>query len=179
MSTPPPKAAPATAQMLFETLSRLNIEYLNHTHAVVMTVEQSQALRGPIHGLHAKNLFLKDKKGGLWLVVAEEGQNIDLKDLRKRLNVANLSFAKAQTLMDVLGVTPGTVTPFAVINDGAGHVRLVLDAKLANAALANFHPLDNAQTTTVSGAGLVKFLHSFNHAPLIVDFSGEATVASD
>ncbi|MCR4379105.1 MAG: prolyl-tRNA synthetase associated domain-containing protein [Rhodospirillales bacterium] len=179
MSTPPPKAAPATAHQLFETLSRLNIEYLNHSHAAVMTVEQSQALRGPIHGLHAKNLFLKDKKGGLWLVVAEEGQSIDLKDLRKRLGVANLSFAKAEILMDVLGVTPGTVTPFAVINDGGAQVRLVLDAKLANAPQTNFHPLDNAQTTTVSGAGLVKFLHSFDHAPLIINFTASEADTSD
>jgi Ala-tRNA(Pro) deacylase len=165
--------------MLFETLSRLGIEYLNHAHAVVMTVEQSQALRGPIHGLHAKNLFLKDKKGGLWLVVTEEGQTIDLKDLRKRLGVANLSFGKAELLWDVLGVTPGTVTPFAVINDAAGLVRLVLDAKLANAAQANFHPLDNAQTTTVSGAGLLKFLQAFDHAPWIVDFTVGGTDAAD
>ena len=179
MTTPPPKAAPATAQMLFDVLRRLNIEHLNHAHAAVMTVEESRALRGPIPGLHAKNLFLKDKKGALWLVVAEEHQPIDLKDLRKRLGVSNLSFARAEVLMDALGVTPGTVTPFAAINDPAKHVRVVLDARLANAALANFHPLDNAQTTTVSGAGLLAFLRAIAHDPLVVDFTSSIAAPSE
>ena len=178
MSNPPSTQRPATPDFLLATLAELGIAYTNHHHAPVMTVEQSRALRGPLPGLHAKNLFLKDKKGGQWLVVAEESQTIDLKDLRQRLAVANLSFAKPERLMDALGVTPGTVTPFAVINDPSGAVRVVLDQALANAAAASFHPLDNAQTTTVSGTGLLSFLDAMQHPPLLVDFTPGAAPAS-
>ena len=161
----------ATPETVHAKLSQLGIEYVNHSHAPVMTVAESQALRGPLSGLHAKNLFLKDKKGGLWLVVVEECRTLDLKALRQRLGVANLSFAKPDVLMAALGVTPGSVTPFAVINDDARRVRVVLDKALAEAEQANFHPLDNANTTTVSGAGLLIFLNALGHAPLVLDFT--------
>lgn len=173
-----PAAPPATPQILLAKLSQLGIQAVNHRHAPVMTVEESRALRGAIPGLHAKNLFLKDKKRGLWLVVAEESQAIDLKNLRKRLGVANLSFAKADVLMAALGVTPGAVTPFAVINDPDGLVRVVLDQTLAEAAQASFHPLDNAQNTTVSGAELLTFLDAMGHAPMVVDFAATHVDAS-
>lgn len=177
MPTTTPAPLMATPQALFEKLAELGIAYTNHHHAPVMTVDESRALRGAVQGLHAKNLFLKDKKGGLWLVVAEETRSIDLKALRTRLNVRNLSFGKPELLMEVLGVTPGTVTPFAVLNDEAGQVRVVLDAALASAPQANFHPLDNAQSTTVSGAGLVSFLAALKHKPLIIDFTPASTPA--
>lgn len=171
-------ASPAAPEALFLVLRALNIAFTNHTHAPVMTVEQSRALRGDISGLHAKNLFLKDKKGGFWLVAAEESQTVDLKVLRKQLGVANLSFAPPATLMEVLGVTPGTVTPFSVLNDRAGRARVVLDRALAEAHEANFHPLDNAQTTTLGGAELVRFLTALDHAPLVVDFTPADQTAS-
>lgn len=111
-------------------------------------------------------------------MVAEESQTIDLKALRQRLGAANLSFAKPERLLEVLGVTPGTVTPFAVINDSVGAVRVVLDQALATAPQASFHPLDNAQTTTTSGAGLLAFLDAVQHPPLLIDFTLTTAPAS-
>lgn len=175
---PNPKPAKATPELLFAKLTELGIAYDNHRHAPVMTVEESRALRGPLPGFHAKNLFLKDKKGGLWLVVAVESRAIDLKVLRKRISAPSLSFGKPEALMEVLGVTPGSVTPFAVINDPDARVRVVLDDALANAAETNFHPLDNAQTTTISGADLLAFLGALDHPPLILDFTREDPSAS-
>ena len=178
MPTTPPATPPATPEALLAKLTELGVAHVNHRHVPVMTVEESRALRGPLPGLHAKNLFLKDKKGGLWLVVAHECRTIDLKVLRKRLGAKSLSFGKPDLLKDVLGVAPGAVTPFAVINDSRGLVHVVLDDTLAQAAQANFHPLDNAQTTTVSGAGLLTFLKSLHHAPMIIDFTRDDSPAT-
>jgi len=164
---------PATPDSLFHLLESLDVTYRNATHAPVMTVDESQALRGAIPGLHSKNLFLKDKKGGLWLVVAEERRAVDLKRLRKRLGVQNLSFGRPELLLEALGIAPGSVTPFALLNDTARRVRLVLDAELAAAAQVSFHPLDNAQTTTVSGAGLLTFVRALDHEPIVLDFAAE------
>lgn len=166
---------PAQPDDLFARLDDLGVPYTNHHHDPVMTVEESQALRGSIDGMHSKNLFLKDKKGGLWLIVAWEDRPVDLKKLRKRLGVQNLSFGKPDLLMDALGVPPGSVTPFAVINDGAGTVRVVLDAALAEGETVNFHPLDNAQTTSLSGAGLLTFLTALDHEPTILEFDTETS----
>ena len=165
----PPTAA--TPEALFSTLSQLGIDYVNHHHAPVMTVEDNRALRGTIPGLHAKNLFLKDKSGGLWLVVAEEQQCIDLKALAGYLGVGKFSFANADMLLKVLGVAPGSVTPFAIINDPERLVRVVLDPALAHAPQVNFHPLVNTQTTTIQGSDLVSFLQSLQHDPWVVDFT--------
>ncbi len=158
---------------LIAALDQMGIANTTIEHDAVMTVEQSQALRGVIPGLHSKNLFLKDKKGQLWLVVAEEDRPIDLKNLRKRIGAANLSFGKADLLREVLGVEPGSVTPFAVINDLSMRVRVVLDQALAQGERVNFHPLINTQSTMVSGQGLVEFLRRLEHEPLIIDFDTE------
>lgn len=162
-----------TPNELLSTLDRMGIANTTTEHEAVMTVEQNQALRGMIPGLHSKNLFLKDKKGQLWLVVAEEDRPIDLKSLRKRIGAASLSFGKADLLRHVLGVEPGSVTPFAVINDSDIHVRVVLDRALADGERVNFHPLINTRSTTVSGSGLVEFLCRVGHDPLIIDFDSE------
>lgn len=162
---------PATSDELLDRLAALGIVATTHTHAPVMSVEESRQLRGDIVGAHAKNLFLKDKKKKLWLLVAEESQAVDLKRLRTLIGSAGLSFGRAEVLFDVLGVTPGSVTPFAVINDPLGHVTVVLDQTLATEAQVNFHPLINTRTTTLKGSGLLAFLKAHNHEPMIVDFT--------
>lgn len=126
---------PATSDELLDRLATLSITATTHTHAPVMTVEESRQLRGDIEGAHAKNLFLKDKKKKLWLLVAEESQAVDLKHLRTLIGSAVLSFGRAEVLFDVLGVTPGSVTPFAVINDPLGFVTVVFDQTLATGTL--------------------------------------------
>jgi len=164
---------PKTPQHLFDALKQIAISHTTVTHQAVMTVEQSRALRGDLPGRHSKNLFLKDKKGNLWLVVADERRTIDLKALRQRLGVANLSFAKAELLLDVLGVTPGSVTPFAVINDQSGRATVVMDKALLDADQVSFHPLTNNQTTTITGDDLGEFLRAMNHEPIVIDFSAD------
>lgn len=162
---------PASEYDLFRTLDELGIETETVRHPPVFTVEESKALRGDLAGAHTKNLFLKDKKGRLWLVVALEDRAVDLKDLRRRIGAATLSFGRADLLVEVLGIEPGSVTPFAVINDTDGRVQVVLDAGLLDHGRLNFHPLINAATTAISVDGLMTFLRATGHQPAIIDFS--------
>lgn len=156
--------------ILFDHLTKLAIETTTHEHAPLFTVEDSQKLRGDLPGLHSKNLFVKDKKGELWLVVAEEEAEIRMNHLHKRLGCARLSFGKPELLIETLGVKPGSVTPFALINDLERKVNLALDAKLANGEVLNFHPLRNDRTTTISSADLLKFTSSMGYEAMIIDF---------
>ena len=166
---------PATPEELLARLDALGIETTTHHHAPVFTVEESRRLRGDLAGGHCKNLFLKDKKGALWLVVTEEDRAIDMKRLDKAIGSARLSFGKAELLAEVLGVIPGAVTPFALINDGEARINVVLDAAmLARHELLNYHPISNAMTTQIRPADLVAFVRACGHEPKIVDLAGPA-----
>lgn len=159
--------------LLFDHLNKLGIETTTHEHEPLFTVEDSRKLRGDLPGLHSKNLFVKDKKGELWLVVAEEETEIRMNHLHKRLGCARLSFGKPELLIETLGIKPGSVTPFALINDQARKVKLVLDAKLVNGDVLNFHPLRNDRTTTISSSDLLKFVSALGYEPLVIDFDTE------
>ena len=159
---------PATEQDLFARLSELGIETETVRHPAVFTVEESKALRGDLPGGHTKNLFLKDKKGALWLVVALEDRAVDMKDLRRRIGAARLSFGRPELLKEVLGIDPGSVTPFAVINDTENRVKVVLDAEMMSLQALNFHPLTNTATTSVTPEGLAAFIRSCGHEPAVV-----------
>lgn len=159
---------PAIPADLFALLDRLAISYTSVTHAPLFTVEQSRALRGEIPGGHTKNLFLKDKRGALFLVVALEDAAIDLKTLHHRLEAGRLSFGAADLLREVWGVEPGSVTPFGALNDTQCRVRVVLDATMMQHATLNFHPLVNTMTTSIAAAGLVAFLEATGHPPHMV-----------
>lgn len=154
---------------LMDRLAALGIETETMDHPAVYTVEEAKALRGDLPGAHSKNLFLKDKKGRLWLVVALEDRNVDLKALRKTIGASTLSFGKPDVLMDALGIEPGSVTPFAAINDDDGRVTVVLDAGLLAAEPLNFHPLVNTATTRISADDLLEFLRHTGHEPLIIE----------
>jgi Ala-tRNA(Pro) deacylase len=159
---------PATPADLFAFLDRLGVAHRTVTHAPLFTVEQSRALRGKIPGGHTKNLFLKDKKDALYLVVALEDAAIDLKSLHRRLGASGrFSFGSADLLREVLGVAPGAVTPFAAINDTGRRVAVVLDAAMMERDLLNYHPLDNTMTTSIPRQGLVAFLEATGHPPRI------------
>lgn len=158
---------PATPADLFSLLDRLSISHRTVTHPPLFTVAQSQALRGTIPGGHTKNLFLTDKKRALFLVTAPEDAIIDLKRLHLRLGAGRFSFGSAQTLRATLGVEPGAVTPFAVMNDTAGRVTVILDKALMRHDRLNFHPLDNTMTTTIAREDLLKFLNATGHPPRI------------
>jgi Ala-tRNA(Pro) deacylase len=159
---------PTTPAELFAFLDRLGIVHRTVTHPPLFTVEQSRALRGLIPGGHTKNLFLKDKKDALHLVVALEDAAIDLKGLHRRLGASGrFSFGSADLLREVLGVEPGAVTPFAAINDTARRVSVVLDAAMMQRDTLNYHPLDNTMTTSIARDGLIRFLEATGHPPRV------------
>jgi len=159
---------PATPDDLFAFLDRLGIPHPTVTHAPLFTVEESQALRGVIPGGHTKNLFLKDKKGALYLVTALEDAVIELKSLHRRLGATGrFSFGPADQMLEVLGIEPGAVTPFAAMNDTAQRVTVVLDLALMAHPVINCHPLRNTMTTSIARDDLVKFLEATGHRPRI------------
>jgi Ala-tRNA(Pro) deacylase len=167
-----------TPDQLFAALDALGIAHSTIKHPPLFTVEQSQALRGQMPGGHTKNLFLRDKKYELYLVVAEEDAAIDLKGLHRLLGAnGRFSFGSADLLREVWGVEPGAVTPFGAINDRAGRVTVVLDAAMMAHDTLNFHPLVNTMTTSIKRDDLVKFLVSTGHEPRIERVSAPAADA--
>jgi Ala-tRNA(Pro) deacylase len=162
-----------TPDTLFAYLDSLGIAHQTMTHPPVFTVEQAKALRGKIEGAHTKNLFLRDKKNELYLVVALESSRIDLKSLHRLLGASGrFSFGAADLLREVWGVEPGSVTPFGAVSDTDGRVTVVLDAAMMEHEILNFHPLLNTMTTSIARADLVKFLEATGHKPRIEQVSG-------
>jgi len=160
---------PTSPEALLAYLADLSIETSTVEHASLHTVEDSQALRGDIPGGHTKNLFVKDKKGRLFLLVLGEEAAVDLKHVHEKIGAqGRVSFGSAELLEEVWGVRPGAVTPFGAINDKAALVNVVLDEALMRHERLNFHPLVNTRTTGVAGADLVKFLRATGHEPMIV-----------
>jgi Ala-tRNA(Pro) deacylase len=169
----------STPADLFAFLDRLTIPYSTVSHPPLFTVEQSRELRGTIPGGHTKNLFLRDKGGDYYLVVASEDAAIDMKGLHRRLGAkGRFSFGSADAMWALLGVEPGSVTPFAAINDVNGEVAVVLDAPMLAHELLNYHPLVNTMTTTISRAGLMRFLRACGHEPRIETASEAETLSS-
>jgi len=158
---------------LFAYLDDLGIAHQTVRHPPLFTVEQSRALRGQIPGGHTKNLFLRDRKYALTLVVALEDAEIDLKSLHRRLGAAGrFSFGSADLLRETWGVEPGAVTPFGAVNDTEGRVNVVLDAAMMEHEILNYHPLVNTMTTSIARDDLVKFLQATGHIPRIERVSG-------
>ena len=162
----------ATPDDLFAFLDRLGIAHRTVTHPPLFTVEESQALRGQIPGGHTKNLFLKDKKDTLFLVVALEDSIIELKSLHRRLGASGrFSFGSAELLRATLGIDPGAVTPFAALNDTERRVAVVLDAAMLMHATLNYHPLRNTMTTSIASSDLIRFLKATGHEPRVMALS--------
>src|SRR4051812_28322245 len=136
-------------QQLLERLAEFGIDHQTVEHEAVFTVEQAKQHRGVLPGHHIKNLFLRNKKEEMWLVVALDDRTIDLKRLGEVLGAGRLSFVSPERLRTYLGVEPGSVTPFAVINDTAHRVSLVLDRALENGGPVNAHPLTNTMTSAI------------------------------
>lgn len=169
-ATPPEAPAiPTSPQQLLARLEALGIAYRNHEHDAVFTVEEAKALRGELTGGHIKNLFLRNKKEEMWLVVAEEDKRIDLKLLGERLGAGKLSFGSADRLLRYLGVLPGAVTPFSIVNDKDHKVKVVLDQDLMGFDVVNGHPLVNTMTTALAPQDLLAFLRAEGHEPLMLD----------
>jgi len=162
-------SAPATPDDLFARLDELGIRTRTIQHVAVFTVEESKAHRGELDGGHTKNLFLRNKKGKMWLVVCPEDLGVDLRALGEKLGAGRFSFASPERLMRYLGVIPGAVTPFGVINDTGGHVKIAIDRAALEEEPLHFHPLDNAMTTAISADDLLRFLEAVDHVPELVD----------
>ena len=154
---------------LFARLEELGIASTTVEHAPMFTVEQSIALRGTIPGAHTKNLFLKDTDGRMVLVVAKEDTKVDLKGLAKRLGCGRFSFGKPELLKQVLGIEPGSVTAFALINETSRRLSaVVVDAALMGFDEVNCHPLINNATTRIATRDLVRFMEACGHDPLVL-----------
>jgi Ala-tRNA(Pro) deacylase len=163
---------PQTPADLLAHLEELGITTTTVSHDAVFTVEQAKAVRAESHlaGTHIKNLFLRNKKKKMWLVVVHEDRRVDLKALAQQLDAGHLSFGSADRLMQYLGVEPGAVTPFGVINDEGCAVAVVLDERVVAADVVHCHPLANDQTTAIRVADLRTFLERCGHTPTVVNF---------
>jgi Ala-tRNA(Pro) deacylase len=164
---------PTTPETLLALLATMGIAHETAQHEAVFTVEQSSRVNA-LHpalasGVHIKNLFLRNKREDMWLVVAEAHRPIDLKKLGERIGLGRASFGSPERLMKYLGVRPGSVTPFALINDTTRVVRLAVDRVILEAPRAWAHPLVNTMTTGLSGTDLGRFFAHTGHAPTILD----------
>lgn len=163
---------PATPDQLLACLDRLGFTTNTVEHPPLFTVDDSRKLRGQIPGGHTKNLFVKDKKSRLYLLVLEEHALVDLKRVHDLIGAqGRVSFGQAELLMEVWGVAPGSVTPFGAINDTAQRVTVVLEKSMMAQERLNFHPLVNTRTTGLASADLVTFLKATGHDPAIVAFA--------
>lgn len=168
---------PATDTDLFARLDALGIAHTTHEHRAVFTVEEGADIKAELPGGHTKNLFLKDRDGALFLVCALGESTIRLNQLHRALGCARLSFGPPELMEQVLGVTPGSVTLFALINDPRRQVSLVLDRALLAADPVNFHPLRNTATTAISQAGLARFVAGWGGPVWVAEFAGDLPTA--
>ena len=156
-------------QSLLNALQAAGIAWSMTEHQAVYTVEESAQLHAEIPGVHTKNLFLKDAAGQFWVVSAPHDARVDLKALPGVIGSRKVSFGKAEDMVRLLGVEPGSVTPLAAFNDAAHTVKVVIDSRLASAACVNVHPLRNTATLGLSGADLLAFLNATGHPPTVVE----------
>lgn len=162
---------PASPSDLFAYLDDLGIDHDTVEHAATFTVEEGRHLKASMPGGHSKNLFMKDKDGTIVLISAWAESQLKLNQLHKLIGTRRLSFASAELMVECLGVEPGSVTAFALMNDKQNRVRFIADAALMGFDTVNFHPLVNTATTAISQSGLRQFVAATGHALTEVDFS--------
>jgi Ala-tRNA(Pro) deacylase len=167
------RVTPATEADLFARFDALGIAHVTHRHRPVFTVEEGRDLKDSMPGGHTKNLFLKDKKGAIFLICAISSTAIDLNATSKLIGSGRFSFGSSERLMEYLGVEPGSVTLFAIINDPARKVTLVLDEALFARDPVNFHPLKNDATTAISPSDMLKFVRALGREPIRLSFDGD------
>ena len=161
----------ATTDDLFALLDKLNIPTKTHFHQPVRTVYENRSLRGALPGVHCKTLFLKDKKDSFWLCAMEETVRLNIGILSGLLRSARLSFASVERVKSKLGVEPGAISPFALINNPQNDINTIFDASLMLSKVVNFHPLVNDRTTAISRSDLILFLETLGHNPVHIDLS--------
>jgi len=168
---PQPPAPPVSRADLFAFFDALGVAHRTVEHAPVFTVAEGEDIRADMPGGHTKNLFLKDKKGALVLISALQSTQIALNQLHKLIGGGRLSFGSAELLVEALGVTPGSVTAFAIINDPGHRVRFILDQALMDHEIVNFHPLKNDATTALTSADLLRFVRALGREPEVLDLA--------
>ena len=162
-------ALPTSPQNLMDTLRSLSITFKYYEHDAVFSVEESTQIQIDMPGTHCRNLFLRDKKKKMFLIVLPDHTQVDLKQLEAMLACKRLSFGSADRLWEHLGVKPGSVCPFAAINDTDHSVEIILDADMMNADLVNYHPLLNTMTIGITPKDLLRFFAHTGHSPKIID----------
>lgn len=162
---------PTSPEMLMAHLRALGIDFTFSEHEAVFTVAESAAIDKKIEGTHCRNLFLRDKKKNNFLLVLQNATDVDIKKLPDVIGSDRLSFGSSERLWEYLGVRPGSVCPYAIINDTAQNVKILLDKSMMETDIVNYHPLLNTMTIGVKPADLIKFIESTGHTPHIVDLS--------
>lgn len=166
---------PTSKNDLLKILGDLNIAFEIHEHDPIFTVEEGAHLEQSIPGMHCRNLFLRDKKKKMFLIVAANETKIDLKKLPALISSKHLSFGSAERLWENLGIRQGSVNPFCIINDKDKNVRIILDKHMMAQERVNYHPMDNGMTMGVSPAGLIQFIKdATSHEPEIIDLTTAA-----
>lgn len=171
---PDQEPLPTSPEALFELFQRLDIAYEVHHHAPIFTVEEGEHLKADIPGTHCRNLFIRDKKKQMFLVVLANETDVDLKALPDLLDCGRISFGSSDRLWEYLGIRPGSVCPFCAVNDKNHDVSVILDAHMMQSDIVNYHPLDNTMTVSLSPADLLKFFAYTGHQPRIIDLSAAA-----
>ncbi len=169
MPSEAPQPTPFDPPRLLALLATLGVDARTYPHDPVLTVAEARIATAHVPGSHCKNLFLEDRRGAAWLVVLPAERALDLRVLAEALGTRRLSFASAERLRETLGLTPGSVSPFGVVNDPEGKVRVVLDRDLLARPALKFHPLANTSTTVITPEGLLRFLEKTGHPPMLVD----------
>ena len=160
---------PASDKNLFAPFAVLGIQTTTVRHSPMFTVEDGEKLLVDVPGGHCKTLFLKNKNGNLWLIVMLGNIRLDMKMLQKKLGSSRRSFAKPDLMREVLGVEPGAVSLFTLLNESARNIKVVLDKKMMKEKILNYHPLRNDATTTITASDLLKFIYAMEHTPIILD----------
>lgn len=172
-------ALPTTAAQLLALLQQIGIDYRLYQHQPVFTVAESLEIERDMPGAHCRNLFVRDKKENMYLVVAQNETRIDMKKLSDLLGCGRLSFGSAERLWQYLGVRPGSVCPFAIINDKDKAVTIILDAAMMQNAIVNYHPMENHMTVGLAPADLMRFIEHSGHVPRLMDLAPAAPDAPD
>ena len=167
MNPPCQARPPANRKDLFHRLKALGIATTTLEHPAVFTVAESSGIEDRLPGGHTKNLFLKDAKDRLFYVMAWTATEVDLKALPKVIGSGRLSFGKPELLKEVLGVPPGSVSAFALMNDVEQRVSVIIDKNLTTFASVNCHPLENTATTNIALDDLLRFIRDTGHEPRI------------
>ncbi len=174
----PDAPLPTQPQAIMDRLADLGVAHTLYNHEAVFTVEESSKVCAAIPGVHCKNLFIRDKRENMYLIVCRHEARTDLKALAAVLGADKFSFGSPDRLWQYLGVRPGSVCPFSVINDTGGAVKVILDAIMMEGELVGYHPLVNTMTVTLPPQGLVRFLESCGHAPQVMTLPERAAEAA-